>query len=732
MPEVRKLSTILFADITGYTALMQSDEARALAFLQIFKGTLERTVPEFQGEIVQYFGDACLLSFDSTSKAVRCAMSLQESFQKDDLPVRIGMHLGEVVFRENNAFGDGVNIASRIESMGVPGAILLSRTVRDQIKNKSEFELASLGAFEFKNVEEPLEVYAISNPGFTLPPREELQGKFKETTKKHKNKWKIPAIVSGLALMALVVWFISSGSSAPLSEDDRKKPVAVLPFDNQTKDAGLDAFGLMAMDWIGRGLLESGEARVIQDQTQLATSTMTDLPAGTELVIRGRYYDKGGEELMITCDVIDVKSNTVLHSLEPMTGNKSDPLDVLNALQQKLVGYWKLEDQFVDAPPRYDAYEAFIEGVFLVEDFPYNRKVTLLNKALDLDSTYTDPLFVLYSLGHWGGRGDLKEPALASLQQRSEHFSPYLKLKWESLKAINNGDWVASADIEWELYLKYNDVQHAKGAFYNYRAANHMTRIVELYEEYRPKDLDTNAREIFVRYTEALYELGEFDKILAAIETLPSLPTYGQGVYIHLYTLVRLRQFEELDRMLEFYKTYPIDPTGWHLPSSLLVLVCNEMYTIGMEEEMHKYLGMLQEWLTVEDPNHFVLSSLWAAYYLLKEDYPKMYEEGVKLWDNYKLNIFGGRAGIALYKMGKDKELDVYIEELKSRPNPSPGQSSYAIAAIVAQRDKEEAMKWLKIARDEGYEFNFYSHRHDPAFKEMLDYPPFMELTEPR
>ncbi len=92
MAEVRKLSTILFADITGYTAIMQSDESKALAFLQTFKKTLEQFVGGYQGQIIQYFGDACLLSFDSTSQGVRCAMTLKENFQKEGLLLHIGMH----------------------------------------------------------------------------------------------------------------------------------------------------------------------------------------------------------------------------------------------------------------------------------------------------------------------------------------------------------------------------------------------------------------------------------------------------------------------------------------------------------------------------------------------------------------------------------------------------------------------------------------------------------------
>ncbi len=162
MKETRKLNTILFADIAGYTSIMHSNEAKAMEYLQNFKKLLEDKVSKYEGHIVQYFGDACLLSFDSATSGVQCAISLQKDFQEINLPIRIGMHLGEVVFTDNNVFGDGVNIASRIESMGIPGSVLLSSAIRNQIKNKQEFKLTTLGTFEFKNVPEPIEVFALA------------------------------------------------------------------------------------------------------------------------------------------------------------------------------------------------------------------------------------------------------------------------------------------------------------------------------------------------------------------------------------------------------------------------------------------------------------------------------------------------------------------------------------------------------------------------------------------
>jgi class 3 adenylate cyclase len=177
MIESRKLAIILFADIAGYSAMMQADEAKALSVLDRFRKILEEETLLHEGEIVQYYGDGCLLSFDSVFLSLGASLALQRQFIDQEIPVRMGIHLGDVVFKNNSAFGDGVNIASRIESLGVPGSILLSKTIRDQVKNKTEFSLTPVGSFHFKNIAEPMEIYAVSNPGFTVPRPEQMQGK---------------------------------------------------------------------------------------------------------------------------------------------------------------------------------------------------------------------------------------------------------------------------------------------------------------------------------------------------------------------------------------------------------------------------------------------------------------------------------------------------------------------------------------------------------------------------
>lgn len=105
MPKKHQIVAILFADVVGYTALMQNNEQQALVKLDKFKITLEKQVPLHRGEIVQFYGDGCLVTFKSSIDAVACALKLQKGFKEGTkVPTRIGLHLGEVVFKVKNLF----------------------------------------------------------------------------------------------------------------------------------------------------------------------------------------------------------------------------------------------------------------------------------------------------------------------------------------------------------------------------------------------------------------------------------------------------------------------------------------------------------------------------------------------------------------------------------------------------------------------------------------------------
>ena len=179
---MRQLAAILFADMTGYTALMQENEQLARNNRKRLKEVLELSVSQYHGKILQYYGDGSLSIFNSAIDSVGCAINIQQQLQQSPkVDLRIGIHTGDVIIEDDAIYGDGVNLASRIESLAVPGGIFISEKVHDEINNQSSFSTREMGYFELKNVKKPVRVFAITNDGIVVPTRDELRGKTKQT-----------------------------------------------------------------------------------------------------------------------------------------------------------------------------------------------------------------------------------------------------------------------------------------------------------------------------------------------------------------------------------------------------------------------------------------------------------------------------------------------------------------------------------------------------------------------
>ena len=179
MPEqTRQLAAIMFTDIEGYTALMQQNEEKAIQARSKHRHIFNAITEKYKGRILQYYGDGTLSIFDSAIDAVKCGIEMQLGFQeKPSIPVRIGIHTGDIIFSEEEIIGDSVNVAARIESLSVPGSVFISEKVYDEIKNQKSIKTSMLKTFKLKNVEKPIEVYAISNVGLIVPKIEDNGGK---------------------------------------------------------------------------------------------------------------------------------------------------------------------------------------------------------------------------------------------------------------------------------------------------------------------------------------------------------------------------------------------------------------------------------------------------------------------------------------------------------------------------------------------------------------------------
>ncbi len=165
----RKLSAILMADVSGFSSMMEAREESTIALIQDFHRRTKELVERYEGRVVDTAGDSVFAEFDSVVNAVSCAREIQQDLAasnalkkpEDRIDTRIGLHLGDVVIQDYNVYGDGVNIAARLEALADPGGICFSEAVYQQIQKKLDLPIEDVGLVELKNIQYPVHVYRV-------------------------------------------------------------------------------------------------------------------------------------------------------------------------------------------------------------------------------------------------------------------------------------------------------------------------------------------------------------------------------------------------------------------------------------------------------------------------------------------------------------------------------------------------------------------------------------------
>ena len=300
MSQIRQLSAIMFTDIEGYTAIMQHDEEKAIFVRNRYREILEREHKQFKGRIIQYYGDGTLSIFQSAVEAVQCALAMQQVFcQSPRVPVRMGLHMGDIIYHDDQVLGDGVNLASRIESLGVAGSVLISDKVNDEIQNHREFRTYSVGAYQFKNVDRKVEVFALDHEGLVKPIAGTLKGKIENSNDS------LP----------------STTERAGVKYDDTKKKdavpitgksIAVLPFINMSNDADQEYFSDGMTEEIINSLVHIRDLKVVgrMSSFQFKGINVDVHDVGEKLhvntVLEGSVR-KQGNRVRVTAQLINVK-----------------------------------------------------------------------------------------------------------------------------------------------------------------------------------------------------------------------------------------------------------------------------------------------------------------------------------------------------------------------------------------------------------------------------------------
>jgi adenylate cyclase len=316
----RQLAAIMFTDIEGYSATMQRDEQKALALKDRHREILQKEHRQYNGRIIQYYGDGTLSVFQSVVEAVQCALAMQQAFVREPrVPVRIGLHVGDIMFSDEQIFGDSVNLASRIESLGVTGSVLISDKVNAELSNHPEFKTVSAGVYQFKNIDLEVEVFALDHEELVKPPPGSLQGKTVENKR----------------------------SSSGVLKKFPGKSIAVLPFVNISNDPEQEYFSDGLTEEIITDLSQIEELRVISRGSAMAfkgskkKTREIAIEIGVHYVLEGSVR-KSGNDLRIVAQLINAEEDVHVWA-EKYSGKLDDIFSIQEQVSRSIVAALKIK-----------------------------------------------------------------------------------------------------------------------------------------------------------------------------------------------------------------------------------------------------------------------------------------------------------------------------------------------------------------------------------------------------
>ncbi len=403
MSQSHQLAAIMFADIEGYTSMMQKDEESALKIRKRHREVFNSVTAKYNGKILQYYGDGTLSTFNSAIDAVRCGIEIQLAFlEEPQVPVRIGIHSGDLIFSKDGVIGDGVNVASRIETLAVARSIFISEKIYDEIKNQPGIKTLSLGEFHLKNVEKPIEVFVISNPGLAVPRREDIIKKvtvYKKSPKK-KNLTTIAGTYLIIVLFAIVIFV----TIKPLlfKQKNSEKSIAVLPFKNDSNDSTNVYFINGLMESTLNNLQKFSDIRVISRTSveKYRNSSKTTPEIAHELDVNYLVEGSGqkiGDQILLNIQLIDAKNDKHLWA-EQYNREPEDIFELQSEVAKNIADKIELiispeVQESIDKAPteNLEAYDIFLKGTNLLNKGGAegaSQSIPYLRKAIELDNEF--------------------------------------------------------------------------------------------------------------------------------------------------------------------------------------------------------------------------------------------------------------------------------------------------------------------------------------------------------
>ena len=465
MPQSRQLAAIMFTDIVGYTELMGKNEQKAFEILAKNRQLQKPIIEQFDGRWIKELGDGVMASFHTVSDAVKAAIKIQqESSASNDFQLRIGIHLGEVVFENDDVFGDGVNIASRIQALAPPGGIWISESVHNNVSNKTDIVTEFVKLENLKNVKDPVRIYQVKLEGVESP-----KPVISSTTSQTQKYRKPVLLLTGAVLILALGYFIYNHFQNKINgEEVIDRSIAVLPFVDMSAGKDQEYFSDGLSEELLNLLAKIPELKVIGRTSSFSFKGKNeDLRSiaqklGVAHLLEGSVR-KDGNTIRVTAQLIKAKDGSHLWS---------------ETYDRDLKGIFKLQDEIAKAvvlqlkikllkptglaSGNAEAYNLILQGNYYYDKLDKDnvaKAVDFYNQAIAIDST---------DARAWG------QLAHAISRQAWQNYinqnTGYEKAKQAALKAISLDNTVAMGHKELAGVKLYHDFDW-KGAEEAYQTA---------------------------------------------------------------------------------------------------------------------------------------------------------------------------------------------------------------------------------------------------------------------
>ncbi|TAL44805.1 MAG: adenylate/guanylate cyclase domain-containing protein [Chitinophagaceae bacterium] len=727
MSSSRQLAAIMFTDIVGYTALMGSDEQKAFDLLRKNREIQKPLIKHYNGTWIKELGDGVLASFHTVTDAVFCAAAIHQACNNiEGLQLRIGIHLGEVIFEDKDVFGDGVNIASRLQALAPIGGTYVSESVYKNISNKKEIITGFIREENLKNVSEPVKIYEITLKETSSYQQETLTDFKKQPAKKKKIVFEIMAVLILGALISYFLFLAPKSGTNSAKTIAGEKSIAVIPFKNMSEEKENQHFADGMMDEILNKLSKIRDLRVIpRTSVEQYRDTKKPIPEiakelDVSYILEGSAQ-KYGDQIKVIAQLIYAKTHdhvwadTYIKTYKEVFALQNEIAgSIAKELQAKLSPQ---ENELVNkaAANNLEAYDFYLRGREYIIRYNSDRNErdldnakTMFNKALQIDTGYAQA---------WVGLG-------LEYLQRNWNAPEFLEQNY-----LDSVLYYCNKALSFDINLA--DAYQTRGRYYS----NRRNTDKAIADQEKAISIDPNHAWAYWSLGWDYHSKRDFLKSLGSFKRARQLIKGGIELPVLLVQTaqahISIGNFQSADSLIEKAIQLRPDMAGAYGIYS---------WSLTLQGKLEKALVYTQKMVEVNPNSPEALSSLSHAYSFLKDfknalKYLEKAEVERKKTGDIRITDVH-RVGYVLWNTGKKDEARKYFnDQIRTLEEAlklgRSGSYNYDLAATYAfLGEDKKAIYYLRECEKEGFNFGTeYYIMYDPLFENLRSNKEFKEIV---